>query len=115
MPRAARSTASCAPTAPTAGSSIPTPTSAGGSRRPTGRLLFTIAPLPVRDIAPWLRHDGAPPLYYYLLHGWIKVFGTSDLAVRSLSGVFGVAAIPLAWMCGKRTGDRTTAWITVVV
>lgn len=78
-------------------------------------LAVNVAHLPVRDIAPWLRHDGAPPLYYYLLHGWIKVFGTSDLAVRSLSGVFGVAAIPLAWMCGKRTGGRTTAWITVVV
>jgi mannosyltransferase len=78
-------------------------------------LAVNVAHLPVRQIGPWLRHDGAPPLYYYLLHGWIKVFGTSDLAVRSLSGLFGVAALPLAWMCGKRTGGRTMAWIVVVV
>lgn len=78
-------------------------------------LAVNIAHLPAGQIADWLRHDGAPPLYYYLLHGWMQIFGTSDLAARSLAGVFGVASLPLAWWCGKRTGGPTTAWIAVLV
>lgn len=78
-------------------------------------LAVNIAHLPVNQIGPWLRHDGAPPLYYWLLHYWIAAFGTSDLAVRSLSGIFSVASLPLAWWCGKRSGGRVVAWITVLV
>ena len=51
-----------------------------------------------------LRQDGAPPLYYVLLHGWIGVFGDGAGAVRALSGVFGVLALPLAWALGRRLG-----------
>ncbi len=78
-------------------------------------LSVNIAHLPVSQIPTWLKHDGAPPLYYVLLHYWMSLFGTSDVAVRSLSGVFSVASLPLAWYCGKRIGGRSTAWIAVVV
>jgi hypothetical protein len=49
-----------------------------------------------------LRHDGAPPLYYLLLHFWTGLFGGSDGAVRALSGVLSVATLPLAWLAGRR-------------
>jgi mannosyltransferase len=78
-------------------------------------LSVNIAHLPVSQIPSWLRHDGAPPLYYVLLHYWMAAFGTSDLAVRSLSGVASVASLPLAWYCGRRIGGRTTAWVAVLV
>lgn len=78
-------------------------------------LSVNIAHLPVDQIPHWLRHDGAPPLYYLLLHFWMEVFGTSDLAVRSLSGVFAVASLPPAWYCGKRIGGRATAWAAVLM
>ena len=35
------------------------------------------------------------PLYFLVLHGWIDTFGTSEAALRSLSLVFAVAAIPV--------------------
>jgi uncharacterized membrane protein len=35
------------------------------------------------------------PLYFLALHGWIEAFGTSEAALRSLSLVFAVAAIPV--------------------
>src|SRR2546430_14921027 len=57
-------------------------------------LSVNIARLPLADIAGALRHDGAPPLYYFLLHLWMQVFGTGDVAVRALSGVFALAALP---------------------
>jgi 4-amino-4-deoxy-L-arabinose transferase-like glycosyltransferase len=78
-------------------------------------LSVNIARLPLGQIAPWLKHDGAPPLYYWMLHGWTALFGSGDFAVRSLSGLFSLVAFPLAWWCGKRAGGRRTAWIAVVV
>jgi hypothetical protein len=69
-------------------------------------LTINIARLPLSDIPRALRHDGAPPLYYFLLHFWMQVFGTSAEAVRALSGVFAVATIPVMWMAGRRLADN---------
>src|SRR3954463_670603 len=48
-------------------------------------LSVNIARLPVRAIPGAPRHDGAPPLYYVLLHFWMRLFGAGDFAVRALS------------------------------
>ena len=68
------SSASCCGSrpAPTSGSTRHCRSTSPGSRSPTCETV--------------LRHDGAPPLYYALLHFWIDVFGLGNLAVRSLSG-----------------------------
>src|ERR1700677_2484523 len=50
-----------------------------------------IAKLPLRQIPQALSHDGAPPLYYVVLHYWMLIFGQGDVAVRALSGVVSVA------------------------
>lgn len=77
-------------------------------------LTVDIARLPLGDIGAALRHDGHPPLFYWLLHGWIDLFGSGDVAVRSLSGIFGVVAMPLGWLAGRADGVRT-AWATALV
>ena len=69
-------------------------------------LSVNIARLPLRDIPAALRHDGAPPLYYVLLHLWMRLFGTSDGAVRALSGLFSVATLPVLYLAGRRVGGR---------
>ena len=61
-------------------------------------LTVDIARLPLSQIPEALKHDGAPPLYYYLLHFWIVLFGQSNAAVRSLSGVIAVVTLPVAWL-----------------
>jgi mannosyltransferase len=73
------------------------------------------ARLPLSQIANSVKHDGAPPLYYYLLHFWMQLFGESDVATRSLSGVIGVLSLPVAWLAGNRFGGRVVAWTTVVL
>jgi mannosyltransferase len=78
-------------------------------------LSVNIARLPLGDIPEALRHDGHPPLYYFLLHAWMAVFGAGDAAVRALSGLLSVAALPLAWMVGRRRGGSLLAWLTVGV
>jgi 4-amino-4-deoxy-L-arabinose transferase-like glycosyltransferase len=41
--------------------------------------------------------DIQPPLYYLLLHGWMQFFGDSEWAVRSLSVLWAVLAVPLIY------------------
>ncbi len=41
--------------------------------------------------------DIQPPLYYYLLHGWILLFGDTEWAVRAMSVLFGVFSVPLLY------------------
>jgi mannosyltransferase len=77
-------------------------------------LTVDIARLPVHEIPSYLKRDGAPPLYYVLLHYWMGLAGTSDLAVRSLSALFSVATLPVAWVAGRRLGGRAAAWTVVV-
>jgi hypothetical protein len=76
-------------------------------------LSVDIARLPFSDMVEALRHDGHPPLYYLLLHGWMDLFGEGDVAVRALSGVFTVLALPLFWIAGKRFGGTRGAWLTL--
>jgi uncharacterized membrane protein len=78
-------------------------------------LTVDIARLPLHDLHAFLRRDGAPPLYYVLLHVWMGWFGTSDLAVRSLSGVIGVITLPLVWVAGRRLGGPTVAVAALVL
>lgn len=69
-------------------------------------LSANIAELPLGDLRGALERDGHPPLYYVLLHAWGSVFGWSPWVLRSLSGLLGVAALPLAWWAGTRVGGR---------
>ncbi len=78
-------------------------------------LTVDIARLPIRDIPAALRQDGHPPLFYVLLHGWISVFGQSDVAVRALSGLFAVVSLPLAWLAGRRVAGPRAGWAFVVL
>jgi len=79
-------------------------------------LSVNIARLPVGDLLDALRHDGHPPLYYLILHYWMKVFGEGDIAVRALSGLIAVASLPLAWVAGRGLAGRSGArWALIVV
>ncbi len=71
-----------------------------------------IAQLPLSKLPSALSHDGAPPLYYVLLHYWMDLFGRGDTAVRALSGVTSVITLPVFWIAGRKVGGRTVAWVT---
>jgi mannosyltransferase len=78
-------------------------------------LSVNIARLPVGDMLDALRHDGHPPLYYLLLHAWMAVVGEGDTAVRALSGIIGIATLPVAWWAGRRlAGVAGGRWALVV-
>ena len=76
----------------------------------------SFARLPLADLPDALRIDGAPPLYYVLLHFWIDIFGDGPWAARSISMFTSVAALPLMWLLVRRLGgDTTTAAVAVLL
>src|SRR3989339_991742 len=65
------------------------------------------AALDVGQMLHYLRFENNPPLYFILLHFWIKLFGNSELALRLPSIIFGVASIPMIYILGKRLHSST--------
>ena len=74
-------------------------------------LTVNIARLPLSQLQGALKQDGAPPLYYVLLHFWTGVFGSGNVASRSMSGLFMAAAVVATWFAARRFVGRTGAWI----
>jgi 4-amino-4-deoxy-L-arabinose transferase-like glycosyltransferase len=70
--------------------------------------------LPITQI-PTSSQGIFPPLYYVLLHYWVALFGSSELAVRGLSLVFGVAAIPGMYLLGKELFDTRAGLIAALL
>jgi hypothetical protein len=68
-----------------------------------------IASFPIRMLPAQLRKDGAPPLYYFLLHFWMGLVGHSDMDVRALSGVFAVLTLPVMWWVVRKGFGRVEA------
>lgn len=50
-------------------------------------------------------HDIHPPLYYYLLHFWMRVFGSSEFAVRALSTLLGTGLVYLVYLLGRHLSN----------
>jgi hypothetical protein len=78
-------------------------------------LSLNIARLPLSQLHTALKHDGAPPLYYVLLHFWSGLFGTSATAVRSLSAACMAGAVVTLWFVARRWLGERVAWITALL
>lgn len=66
------------------------------------------------DIARYTAADVHPPLYYWLLKTWGMIFGNTEVALRSLSVVFGAAAITFAYLLTLRWFGRRAAWVSLL-
>lgn len=43
-------------------------------------------------------HDFSPPFYYLILHYWMKIFGSSEISIRSLSLIFYWATLYVVYL-----------------
>jgi 4-amino-4-deoxy-L-arabinose transferase-like glycosyltransferase len=59
--------------------------------------------------------DTSPPLYYVLLSGWTRLFGTGDAELRLCSLFFAVLALPIVWLLGRDLGGPRMAWTAAVL
>jgi len=74
-----------------------------------------IASHPLHAIAGLLRQDGSPPLYYLLLHVWMRMFGRSEFATHALSLTFALASIPVGFWAARSLFGRRAGWYCAAV
>jgi len=63
------------------------------------------------EIAQRAAADIHPPLYYWALHLWVRLFGTGEAALRGLSVVAGVVAVWAVWAWARRVGGGLTGFL----
>jgi len=74
-----------------------------------------LASMSLSEATAWTARDVVPPLYYYVLHFWQGLFGTSEVAVRSFSALAGTLTIPVAYKVGKTLFGRLAGLLTAVL
>ncbi len=65
-----------------------------------------IAGHPLGQIPTLLRHDGSPPLFYYLLHFWLQWFGSSPTATHTLPLLISLGVVFAAWWAARSLFGR---------
>ena len=61
------------------------------------------------DIARYTATDVHPPFYYWVVKAWTSLWGTSELAFRSLSMVFGMVAIVFGFILVRKLFGKQAA------
>jgi predicted membrane-bound mannosyltransferase len=76
-----------------------------------------MAMVPLGELLPKIRHeDFNPPLYYLILHGWMRWFGDSEWILRLFSALCGILSIPVAYRLGKDLlGKTVSLWATFLM
>lgn len=67
------------------------------------------------EIARYTATDVHPPLYYWVLKLWAELFGTSELAFRSMSMVFGMVVIVFGFLLARRLFGRKAAYASLLL
>lgn len=55
------------------------------------------------------------PVYFFLLHFWIKIFGDSEFSIRFMSLLFSIASIPLTFVFANKISSRLIAVLSTAI
>ena len=67
------------------------------------------------DIIKIVSRDTSPPLHPLLLHYWMQIFGTSEIAIRALSFAFYFLTILIIFLIGKHLWNTKTGIISAIL
>jgi uncharacterized membrane protein len=66
-----------------------------------------VAKLPLSDVfTKFLPGDFHPPLYYLIVKLWTVVFGYSEISLRMPSVIFGIAAVYMIYLIGRKVQNN---------
>jgi uncharacterized membrane protein len=75
-----------------------------------------LARRPWGEMVRWVvRVDQHPPLYYTLLHGWIRVFGDGEGSTRLLSALLSATTLPVIYALGQRLVDERVGLVSALI
>lgn len=60
-------------------------------------------------------HDVHPPLYFFLLRGWIELFGDSIWSIRAMSAIPGVIVVGLGIWLTRQLSTRRAALLAGIL
>jgi mannosyltransferase len=66
------------------------------------------------EVAQFTATDVHPPLYYWILKVWAMLFGTTELALRSLSILFGAGVVVTTFFLTRRMFGRLVAGVSLL-
>ena len=58
----------------------------------------------------FVKSDNHPPLYYLLLKLWTNLFGYTEIAIRSLSVLFGVATVYMVYLIARLIRNKQSVF-----
>lgn len=67
------------------------------------------------EIISELKGDVSPPLYYFVIHIWIKIFGSGELSTRVFVCIFGILLIPAVYYVGSSLFNRRMGMISAFI
>lgn len=67
------------------------------------------------EIIKIVSHDTSPPLYYFCLHFWMKIFGQSEVAIRALSFLLFLGTGIFIFLLAKYLWDKKTAFLAAMM
>ena len=70
---------------------------------------------PVEMLHGIARTEATPPIYYGLAWLWSRLFGTSEAGLRSLSALFGIATVLVAYLAGARLFSRAAGLVVAAL
>lgn len=62
----------------------------------------------------WVASDTNLPLYNIFLWQWIRLFGISEIAIRSLSVIFGIMSVFMIYLLGKRLFSKKIGILSAI-
>jgi 4-amino-4-deoxy-L-arabinose transferase-like glycosyltransferase len=78
---------------------------------------YQFAILPAAEIIPALAIEGDPhsPLHYLILHAWMQLAGDSEFAMRFISVVPSLLALPLMFQLGRHLAGRESGLLLALL
>jgi mannosyltransferase len=77
--------------------------------------VHTLHPSLVATLRSVEHRENTPPLWYLLIWGWSRIFGTGMIALRLPSALAGIATVPVAWGIGQELAGRRAANATAAL